>query len=306
MPESSELESDIFSFENNKTSDFKPANDAKADFDDIYNRTDPRAYFRTLKKYGYAIPETAKPVTRAVLRALRAMRGLTRLRLVDLGCSYGVNGALLKHEMSLRDLYEHYTAPDAAALDREELLVRDKAFLESHPPRPEIEMVGLDAAPEAVAYASEAGLIDEGVAANLEDIAPEPADAEVLGTADLVVSTGCVGYVTGTTFARILDTAVEAQPWVASFVLRMFPYDEIEAVLAERDLVTEKLEGVTFRQRAFASAEERDGVLAQLQSLEIDTEGKEALGHFHAEFFLSRPSAEVARLPLAELVNLAA
>lgn len=306
MSEPIELKPEISSFENNKQSVFEPANDAKADFDDIYNRTDPRAYFRTLKKYGYAIPETAKPVTRAVLRALRAMRGLTRLRLVDLGCSYGVNGALLKHGVSLNELYEHYTGPGVAALDRDGLLARDKTFLESHPSRPEIELVGLDAAPEAVAYASEAGLIDEGVAVDLENTVPNVADAELLGTADVVVSTGCVGYVTDTTFARILDMAEDEQPWIASFVLRMFPYDRIAGALAERGLVTEKLEGVTFRQRAFASPGERDGVLAQLRRLDIDPKGKEAEGYFHAEFFLSRPAAEVARLPLADVVNLAA
>ena len=47
----------------------------------------------------------------------------------------------------------------------------------------------------------------------------------LLADVDIIVSTGCVGYVTATTFQRAAKASRRGRvPWVASFVLRMFPY----------------------------------------------------------------------------------
>src|SRR5680860_853031 len=50
------------------------AGDGKADFEHIYNRPDPRDYFRTLGKLDYEIPQRAQPVFQALLTALRSRR----------------------------------------------------------------------------------------------------------------------------------------------------------------------------------------------------------------------------------------
>jgi hypothetical protein len=94
-----------------------------------------------------------------------------------------------------------------------------------------------------------------------------------------------------------------SSPWVVSFVLRMFPYDTIEAELAQHGLVTEKLGGVTFVQRRFHSESELEATLKAVQARGLDPHGKEADGLFHAELFVSRPEAEVRDNPLSEIVS---
>src|SRR5680860_1467520 len=72
------------------------AGDGKADFEHIYNRPDPRDYFRTLGKLDYEIPQRAQPVFQALLTALRSRRegaGAAPLRVLDLCCSYGVESS---------------------------------------------------------------------------------------------------------------------------------------------------------------------------------------------------------------------
>jgi hypothetical protein len=106
------------------------------------------------------------------------------------------------------------------------------------------------------------------------------------------------------TFERILAAAGGSRPWIASFVLRMFSYRSIENALARHGYVTERLEGVTFVQRRFHSASETEETLSVLQRQGVDPAGREAEGLLHAEFFLSRPEAEVAEAPLGRVVSI--
>ncbi len=120
---------------------------------------------------------------------------------------------------------------------------------------------------------------------------------------DLVTSTGCVGYVTEKSFKRLLPAVTQGQsPWIGNFVLRMFPFDPIEETLQDWGYVTEKLEGRTFVQRRFASAEEHEQVLEQLRERGIDPTGKETEGNLLADFYLSRPANEVAEAPIERLL----
>src|SRR5680860_798147 len=86
---------------------FEEINEAKADMDHIYNQSDPRAYFRELKKLGYAIPSAAKPIFQNLIGHLQ-QRQHDAVHVLDLGCSYGVNAALLKHNLSMPELYRHW------------------------------------------------------------------------------------------------------------------------------------------------------------------------------------------------------
>lgn len=86
-------------------------------------------------------------------------------------------------------------------------------------------------------------------------------------------------------------------------MLRLWDFEPIEATLSDFEYVTERLEGKTFRQRRFVSDRERERVLERLRERGIDPSGKEAEGHLHAEFFLSRPAGNVRRLSLDTLLE---
>ena len=281
---------------------FEEINEAKAEMDHIYNQPDPRAYFSELRKLGYRIPGTAKPVFEKLIARLRRARHDT-VHVLDLGCSYGVNGALLKHDMTMSELYDHWDQDDLSDATPEEVADYDRRFFSNQEEHRDIEVIGLDPAGKAVAFAERAGLIDEGIAANLEtQPVPDPVKPD-LAAVDLVTSTGCVGYVTEKSFERLLPAITEGQaPWLANFVLRLFPFDPIEQTLSEWGYVTEKLEGRTFVQRRFASDDEQTQVLAQLHDQGIDPTGKEADGYLHAEFYLSRPAEDARKAPLDTLL----
>lgn len=280
---------------------FEDINEAKENLDYIYDQPDPRAYFRELDKLDYAIPDTAKPIFQKLIGHLRQHRDNT-IYVLDLGCSYGVNAAILKHDLSMDELYEHWGQNKLADATSEEVVAYDRQFYAATDDPEDIEVIGLDQSENAIAFALESGLLDEGLVANLETEPLSTLAKKTLAQVDLVTSTGCVGYLTEKSFDRILPAVSEGQiPWIANFVLRLFPFDAIEKSLDKWGYVTEKLEGQTFFQRQFASDDEQDQVLEQLHDQGVDPTGKETEGHFLAEFYLSRPMKEAAEVPIGRL-----
>lgn len=280
---------------------FDEINDAKANMDHIYDQADPRAYFRELKSVGYAIPGAAQPIFQMLISRLRKQKNDT-VFVLDLGCSYGINAALLKHDLSIGDLYDHWGQAKLVGATLEEAVENDKRFFANLDEAADIEVIGLDVAENAVAFAEEAGLLDEGISINLESEPLSESAKDELAPVDLVTSTGCIGYVTEKSFNQLLPAVTRGhRPWFANFVLRMFSFDAIEQTLKESGYVTEKLEGQTFVQREFASTEEQAQILEQLRDQGIDPTGKETSGHLLAEFYLSRPEEDAARLPIEQL-----
>lgn len=277
-------------------------NKSKANFDSIYTQDDPREYYRVLYGLDYVIPDLAKAVFRQVASALAATRG-RRLRVLDLGCSYGVNAALLKYPLDIDRVAGRYRELEFAGLESEAVTGFDRAYFASWPAN-EIEIVGLDISAPAVRYAEEAGLLDIGVVADLEARDLTPAEAEVVASVDLIISTGCIGYIGERTFARLLAAFGERKPWIASFVLRMFDFAPLESLLDREGFATEKMRGVTFVQRRFHSEGECAQALRQLRARGLDTAGKEEEGLMHAEFFLSRPAGEADDLSLEKLASI--
>lgn len=185
----------------------------------------------------------------------------------------------------------------------EEIITNDRRFFGDLDEVEDIEVIGLDVAENAVAYAERAGLLDEGLTINLENESLPEAAKEELAAVDLVTSTGCIGYVTEKSFNQLLPAVSRGrQPWFANFVLRMFPFDSIEEILTKAGYVTEKLEGQTFVQRKFTSVEEHAQVLQQLQERGINPTDKETEGELLAEFYLSRPKADALEFSIDQLM----
>jgi carnitine O-acetyltransferase len=166
-----------------------------------------------------------------------------------------------------------------------ELLDRDRSLCSGLSPG--VRFVGLDVSRPALEYAQQAGFVDAAVLADLESDDPTPSQRSVLADADLVISTGCVGYVTGATLARVARSG-DRLPWMAHFVLRMYPFEPIAACLADLGYATTRVEQV-FRQRRFASPEEQAQVVDTLTGLGLDPSGLEAEGWLYAQLFISRP-----------------
>jgi hypothetical protein len=281
--------------------------DGKASFGHIYNLGDPREYFETLGRLDYRAPQNGYLVFSPLIRAKKRLLGGTseEMTVVDLCCSYGINGALLKYDVTLDDLYERYRSEELASLSSEELAGADAEFFRSHKRKASPKVVGIDVAENAVSYALRAGLLDGGFVENLEEDEPTEALRKAVAAADLLFVTGGVGYVWERTFDRLLGcmTEEEGVPWVATFPTRMMDYGPIAKVLSKYGLVTEKLSNHTFAQRRFESIDEQEYVLGELASMGIDPEGREAAGYYHTEFYLSRPPEQASEIPIDALLG---
>jgi hypothetical protein len=277
---------------------------SKANFDHVYDLPDPRGYYQTLGALDYRAPEHGSRVFSALLRTVRAAHGTTP-KVLDLCCSYGVNAALLKFDLTLDDLYARYGSGELAGLTPEELATSDADFYAERRRLAPPEVVGTDVAANAVSYALRAGLLDAGTAEDLENNEPTEGLRRAARGTGLVTVTGGVGYVWQRTFERVLSCVADggSVPWVAAFAVRFVDYAPIAAVLYRYGLVTEKLSTRTFKQRRFENPGERDHVLRQLAEAGMDPAGKEEAGWYHADLYLSRSAAQVSEVPADELLG---
>jgi len=284
----------------------KRMNEVKADFSNVYNLDDPREYFRALAPLDYIIPHLAQNIFRQLIDS-QATPTFKPLTVIDIGCSYGINAALMKYALTWDKLANRHLTPEMMMIPSEALHRLDRLYLRSWPRRIGLRIVGIDPAQRAIRYACDSGALDAGYAVDLEsDPAPE-ALASDIREAQLILSTGAVGYVTEKSFSRIAKVleARADQPWVASFVLRAVDYAPISRTLAELGLVTEKLEGATFIQRRFSDPHEMENTLALLRERGIDPSHHEARGLLHAELYVSRPTESVVHTPLNQLLSVA-
>lgn len=282
---------------------FAELNEAKADFSDLYTSEDPRNYFKYLGQLDYIIPHLAQPIFSQLIRARQETQS-EPVTVLDIGCSYAINGALMKFAVDYEALRQRYTAPPMQTLTGAEMLLLDRHFYQSWPRNPGVKLIGLDVSENAVRYAEDCGILDHGLAIDLESRDPTPEEAKLLAGVDIIISTGCVGYVTSKTFQRVAKLARKGRaPWAANFVLRMFPFGNIAATLAEHGLVTERYEGATFVQRRFANRQEMEATIKAVEARGLDSDGHETEGVYHSELFISRPAEEIARRPIQDLVS---
>ncbi|KAI8312767.1 hypothetical protein K4K59_005501 [Colletotrichum sp. SAR11_240] len=267
-------------------------NTRKADFNSIYNQPDPIAYFKALTPLRYQIPQQAHPFVKRILELSSPSKDdgdLKSRKVLDVCCSYGINAALLRYDLTLDKLSAHLaSSPKQSGRDQ---IISDKRFFASKLIHPEVEVLGLDIAPEAIAYAVKTGLLKDGWAENLETSDPSLSLREGLKDVEVVVCTGGVGYVGANTFSRIADAVEDSSKlWMVTFVLRVFSFDEIADVLEEKHgLVTEKIPEQLFRQRRFTSREEQSAAVADVGARGLDTKGLEEDGWFYAECYVTRP-----------------
>lgn len=284
---------------------FDEINADKIDLNRYYEASDPRSYYGGLGELDYIIPQVANPIFQQMVQARRALTGRP-VKVLDLGASYGINGALLKYPITWDMLRNRYQIAHAERTSSEQLVKLDRHYFQAWPHRKDVQVLAQDISESALRFAEESGAVDRGFAVNLEEVEPGAEMAEALRDVDLIISTGAVGYISEATFERVLNCIkTKHAPWVASFVLRMFPYARIEDTLKRFKLETEKFEGATFIQRRFADKSEMDAMLAQLHDLGIPTSGQEDLGYMHAELFVSRPREEIAREPINQLLSVA-
>jgi SAM-dependent methyltransferase len=261
----------------------------KVSLDHLYTQADPRTYFGTLRHLDYRIPGLAKPHFAGLIEEFRRTHEVDRVTILDIGCSYGINAALLRCDLTMDELYGRYCR-FAADAPRDTVLAADRTLVRTRARADHTRFLGLDISGDALSYALAVGFLDGAVHADLEHNDPTAEQRDILGSADLVISTGCLGYVTERTLAHVAR-AGRTRPWMAHTVLRMYRFEPVAQCLAELGYETVRMDGL-LRQRRFASSEEQSQVLDTLSDLGIDPRGLEDDGWMYAQMFISRPRAQ--------------
>ena len=222
----------------------------------------------------------AKPYFAELIDEYRRRRRSHRPPVLDIGCSYGINAALLKYDATMDDLYERYC--DGSVPRRDRPRPRPASSSRSpYPPR-RARFTGLDISGPALAYALAAGFLDDAVHADLESADPTDEQRATLAGTDLVISTGCLGYVSEKSIARIVEafdgrTALDG-PLRAAHV----PVRPVEETPRRGRATRPSASTGCSSQRRFATDEERTLVLDTLAEVGVDPRGLEADGWLYA------------------------
>lgn len=274
---------------------------AKASFDTLYDRPHPARYFSALRPLEYKIPAYAQPVIEECVSALAELRGKQKITVLDLCSGYGINGALLKYDVSMDELYKLYDDRGAQP-NLEKRLSRDREFLEKRKRTDrDIVVISQDVALNALNYAESVGLADATIKANLERRPLRGNEACLIEDVDLITVTGGLSYIGSATFERVLG-AVKRSPWVLFFPLRHTPVHEIRDTIASFGLDVEDAPRPV-PQRRFKDEHERRAILAESgQDATIPRDW--AFGaYLEAKLCLARPAADIGALPLRRLLS---
>ncbi|MES0160263.1 MULTISPECIES: hypothetical protein [unclassified Mesorhizobium] len=262
----------------------------KYDFTPTYNRTLPHAYFRACLARDYMLPDRAKPVFERVFADYRRVRNKTTLKIIDVGCSYGINAALLRTDLDLDDLHAAYLGPSGSLSSRQQ--IEHRSFFRNRCLRDDIKVVGVDPSFRAVRYALDMGLLEAGITADLETHDLTVKERSALADADILISTGCVGYATEATFARVYEASARSRPWVVAFAMHPFSYSDIAAALRGFSLETRLVERFRQRQCRFSTPAERQATLKAMVKLGMEDRLERTTGYIYASCYISAPPGE--------------
>ena len=259
-------------------SDYDEQNSVKASFDAAYTAQTPHRYLHNMTAVDYRMADYMNPYLSAVVDA--SVTSQEPVRVLDIGCSYGMSGALLKTDCEYRDLAEFYR--QEASSEYASCVVESQRWLDSHAMRDDVEVVGFDSSEEAVRFAAASHMIDEGIALNLEEEKSELTADEVvlIQECDVLLSTGAIGYVTDKTVNPILDefgnnARGALGPVAVMSVLELFDPAPIAEAFTEHGYRFGQLP-VRMPKRRFVDEDEREGVIETLRQRGVHADALES------------------------------
>ncbi len=242
-------------------------NRVKASFDSAYTAPTPHRYLRNMTAVDYRMADYMNPFLSAIVGASVTSR--EPVRILDLGCSYGISGALLKTDCSYEELAEFFE--HEASSEYSSCVVETQRWIESRAVRDNVEDVGFDSSNQAVTFAVASHMIAEGITCNLEEntSALTADEASLIQHCDVLLSTGAIGYVTDKTVNPILDELGHSAhgalgPVAVMSVLELFDPEPIAEAFTRHGYRFGQLP-VRIAQRRFVDEEERQGVLERLR-----------------------------------------
>lgn len=263
----------------------------KKDFTNIYTQDSPFSYLKEMKRLEYDISDSTKSLYNSIIEQL----GKTPSRpinVLDLGSSYGINSSLMKYNLTMSELNDFYlngTKPTKK---------ETKQFYEECTSNDDLNFYQIDISEEALKFSEDMNLCERGMNVDLE-----AEKLDLLGSfpkIDVVIATGCIGYIGYKAFANLLKVIKNRQsnhiesdkeyvaPIFAFSVLRMFDMKDIKEVFEMYDYSIVKSDIKPIHQRNFSDHKEKAQTISILHDMEINTEKYEDDGNLYADFYIAR------------------
>ena len=275
-----------------------PEIETYTDFEHIYNLEDPRPYFRALRPVDYRMPGVTCDYLLRHQATLRRHFGKEKLRVLDLACGFGTNGALLKHDLSLAELYEFYER-DA----KEPILEADPAFFAARRAQPStFEVGGIDIAENALDYGKACGFMDEIFAENLIGSMPSEGLSDFLAETDIIFEVGALLDILLPVIKVLLDASgANARPWLLLGPRRDVEDEPLWAMARAQGYRVETVNRAPIRYRRLLGEKERKVILEKLTDMGRDPATGISGDFFVLDLVLARPEEDARALPLSSL-----
>ena len=261
----------------------------KKDFTDIYTQKYPTPYLEEMGNLGYRIPDQTKPLYKHL--AERILNYKKRpVKILDLGSSYGINSALLNYELIMSELDGFFVENK-----HEPSITATQNFFDELPNNndPNLKFYLVDTSLPALDFAEKTGLCEDSFCVNLEKENIPVKLQQTMHNIDLIISTGCVGYIGWKSFSKILENIEsdrDSLPIFAFTVLRIFQMADINRVFEENNFELIKTKIGPLKQRRFYNETEMRDTLNLLKRRNINTENLEGAGYYFADFFVGGPA----------------
>ena len=259
----------------------------KKDFTNIYVQKDPTPYLEEMKSLGYRIPDQTRPLYKHLAERILNYKKKP-VKILDLGSSYGINSALLNHHLVMEELDDFFVQGNP-----QPSIKSTQSFFDNLPYNDnKLEFYLVDTSSPALEFAEKAGLCEESFCLNLEKDSGSSEFKKTICDIDLIISTGCVGYIGWKSFEKIFENIQDTKaplPLFAFTVLRMFPMDDIQRVFDENNFVLNKTQVGPLKQRRFNDEAEMSDTLDLLKNRNIETKNLEETGHYYADFYVGGP-----------------
>ncbi len=280
--------------------DFTPRH--KDDFGRVYDLEDPRPYFRALQGSDYRMPGALCRFLRRIRPRITAARGKKTLRILDFAGGYGTNGALLKHRLSMRELYARFERGTWLPVDGRANWNGDRRFFEARRrSRAGFEVCGLDIATTALEYALCTGLNDRVFSEDLSAGPPSATLRAYAATVDIVVESGSLGAVLSAVFPRLARAgARDAPPWFLYCPRPDVDWRPLDSAWEALDYAPERCNRDPVRYRKPFSADEAAEMARLARALGAPSPLHD--GYLVVDLVLARPKRDAQAYPVSELV----
>ena len=276
----------------------------KDDFGRVYDLEDPSPYFTALRPSDYRMPAVLAAALKVIHRPVREARDASdALRVLDFACGYGAIGALLRHDVSMAEIYAWYAGRHWLPADARRYWEADAAFFAvRREASVTFEIGGADIAGIALEYAAALGFLDRIFHENLVDDAPSEELTRFLRGVDLVIESGSLGDLLPVAFGRILDACTGTdRPWFLYCPRPDVDWTALHALWAERGYRTESLGSEPVRYRRALAAREQADMLRVTRALGRPDHTVMRNGYLLVDMTLARPEADSGNPPIAQL-----